>query len=366
MEKMRKIPLDEPLFAGNEKKYISECIESGWVSWQGSFVSRFEEAIADYLKVKYAVTVSTGTAATHMVLAALGIRSRDEVIVPTMSFITTPGMISSLGAKSVPVDCSPVRFYLNPVEVRKKITGRTKAIIAVHLYGRPADMAPLSEIAEKNKIRLIEDCSHSIGAEYNKKKTGSFGDANFFSMHNKIIAAGEGGVITTNDKDIFEKINYLRSPPEDNRSKNSILNFSYRMSNLQAAVALAQLEKIDELVARRKRNAELYREFLGKSNSLEIIPEDKDTLSVYWRNNLLLNKKSRISRDLLIGKLELSGIQARPVYSPIHMHPFFSNKLNGKFPVAEMLSKNGIDLPSSPKLTGGEIEFISKKILLFC
>lgn len=363
---MQKIPLDEPLFLGNEKKYLSKCIESGWISWQGEFVSKFEKAIAKYLNVKYAITASSGTAANHLALAALGIKDKDEIIVPTLSFITTSGLISSSGAKNIFADCSPGKFYIDQKKVKEKITGRTKAIIAVHLYGRPADMDALAEIAGKNEICLIEDCSQSVGAEYKKEKTGSIGDVNYFSLYNKTIAAGEGGVVATNNKDIFEKINYLRAPPEDNRSKSSVLNFSYRMSNLQAAVALAQLEKIDELIARRRRNAKLYLEFLGKSSSLEIVPEDKNTKSVYWRNNILLNNSANISRDRLIKKLKRQGIQTRPVYSPVHLHPFFANMSNGKFPVAEMLSRQGIDLPSSPRLGKSEIEFISSKILSLC
>jgi len=258
---MRKfIPIAEPLFEGNELKYLTDCIESGWVSSAGKYVQQFENEFGEYIGCKYGVAVHTGTAALHLALAALGVGPGDEVVIPTLTFAATANAVLYTGAKPILVDVEEETWNLDPDLIEKNITEQTKAIIPVHLYGFPCDMDKILEIAEKYNVNIVEDAAEAHGAEYKGKKVGGIGTVGCFSFFaNKIITSGEGGICVCNESDIVEKIETLRDHgmKKDKKYWHDEVGFNYRMTNLQAAVCVAQLERINTFINKNSKNAKL-------------------------------------------------------------------------------------------------------------
>jgi len=354
------IPIAEPAIGKEELKNVIEAVKSGWISSKGKFVEEFEKKFAEYCGVKYAVATSNGTAALHLALAALGIGKEDEVIVPTLTFVATANAVTYCNAKPVFVDSHPEYWCINPEKIEEKITSKTKAIIPVHLYGHPCDMDAIMDVAEDHDLFIIEDAAEAHGAEYKGKKVGSFGNISCFSFYgNKIITTGEGGMCLTDNEELNEKMRILRDHGMSFSKKywHDVVGFNYRMTNIQAAIGLAQLTKIDKFVQKKRQIAKWYeeefRELVDKEK-IKLHPEMRWAKCVYWMYSILLMKKR--SRDDLLSKLAKQGIEARPFFYPIHkLPPYINFKC---LPIAESLSSRGINLPSSTKLEKSHIQSV--------
>ena len=356
------IPIAEPSLGNEELNNIVDAVKSGWISSKGKFIPEFEERFAQYCGVKYGVATSNGTAALHLALVALGIGEGDEVIAPTLTFVATANVVKYTGAKPVFVDSHPDYWCIDPTKIEKAITPRTKMIIPVHLYGHPCDMDAILNIAHKHNLYVIEDAAEAHGAGYKGKKVGSFGDIACFSFYgNKLITTGEGGMCLTNDEELAQRMRILRDHGmnPNKRYWHEVVGFNYRMSNIQAAVGVAQLEKLDRFIEKKREIAGWYSEGLKELKERELIklhPEIPWARCVYWMYSILITDDFSLSRDGLMKELDEKGIETRPLFYPIHVMPPY--KCNDKFPIAEELSRRGISLPSSVKLTRHDIEAV--------
>lgn len=354
-----RIPVAEPCIGEEELRNVIEAVKSGWISSKGKFIEEFEREFARYCDVKYGIATANGTVALHLALKALGIGKGDEVIVPTLTFVATANAVTYCNAKPVFVDSHPEYWCIDPEKIEEKITENTKAIIVVHLYGHPCDMDWIIDIAEDKGLYVIEDAAEAHGAEYKGKKVGSFGDIACFSFYgNKIITTGEGGMCVTNNEELAEKMRILRDHgmSKERRYWHEVIGFNYRMTNLQAAIGVAQLKKLDEFIEKKRQIAKWYSEKikeLEEEGLIKLHPEMKWAKCVYWMYSILIEDDAKISRDGLIKKLEESGIETRPFFVPMHLLPMYNS--GEKLPVAEELSRKGMNLPSSVILEKDEI-----------
>lgn len=357
-------PVAEPKFGDAELRYVSECVLTGWVSSAGKFVTRFEEQFSEFCETKFAVSSSSGTTALHLSLLALGIGPGDEVIVPSFTFISTANAVTFTGAKPVFVDSEPSTWNINPVEIKKAITPKTKAIIPVHVYGHPASIDPIFDIAREYNLPVVEDAAEAHGALYKGKKVGSFGDMGMFSFYgNKIITTGEGGMIVTDNKDLAEKMRVFRDHGMDPKRRywHSVLGYNYRMTNIQAALGVAQMERIDQIVEQKRRNAALYAKGLQDIPGITLPPEAAWAKNVYWLYSILIDEDEfGMSSKELRSQLKERGIETRPLFPPVHQQPIYNT--GQSLSVCEMLSRCGLSLPSSVNLNGDEIERITGEI----
>jgi len=359
---MYKIPVYQPSLNGNEKKYVNECLDSTWISSKGKFVNEFENAFAEYIGVKHAATVSNGTVAIHLALLALGIGEGDEVIVPTLTYIASVNAIAYTGATPVFVDSLQDSWQIDPADVIKKITPRTKAVMAVHLYGHPCDMNALMEICKKHNLFLIEDCAEAIGTLYKGKHVGTFGDISTFSFFgNKTITTGEGGMVVTNDETLHDRSVHFKGQglAKHRQYWHDVIGYNYRMTNICAAIGLAQLEQIEQVLVDKKRVADTYRKCLENTSVVFHNSQGEDVYHSYWMCSILT--KDAKQRDLLREYLDKEGIETRPLFYPVHTMPMYSVQYQ-RHPVAEDLGWRGLNLPSYPGLKSEDIEFICEKI----
>lgn len=357
------IPIADPLIGNEELKNVIKAVRSGWISSKGKFIQEFEEEFAHFCGVKYGIAVSNGTAALHLALTALGIGQGDEVIIPTLTFIATANAVNYTGAKPVFVDSHPDYWCIDPRKIEKKITKRTKAIIPVHLYGHPCDMDQIMRIAKKYNLLIIEDSAEAHGAEYKGKRVSSFGEINCLSFYgNKIITTGEGGICLTNDKKLSKNMRILRDHGMDpgRRYWHEKIGFNYRMTNMQAAIGVAQMKRIEKLIEAKRKIAFSYNKIFKKIPGINIPPEMNFARSVYWMYSILLDDRFRMDRDKLMIKLIENGVECRPLFYPIHALPPY--RLSEKFPIAEAISRRGISLPSAATLRKSDIEKICKII----
>lgn len=362
----RIIPVADTLLDGNELAYLTECIQSNWISSAGGFVSRFENAFARAVDCEYGVACANGTVALHLALAALGIKEGDEVIIPTFTMIATANAVSYTGASPVLVDAETETWNMDAGQIERKITPRTRAIVVVHTYGHPVNMDAVSRIASKYGLPVIEDAAEAHGAQYDGRRVGSLGNAATFSFYaNKIITTGEGGMVTTNDGEIAAIARRLRDhafSPE-RHFWHEYRGFNYRMTNLQAAVGLAQTERFDALVEARRKNARFYSERLTRVPGLRLPGESAPAKSVCWMYGLLVEEAFGPTRDELRARLASKGIETRTFFIPIHLQPIYFERFRGKrFPVAEDLCRRGLYLPSGPSLTEADIEFVAEQV----
>ena len=358
------IPIAKPFLQKQEFEYVIDCLNDGWISSKGKYINKFEDAFAEYIGCKYAVAVMNGTVALHLALSTLNIGKGDEVIVPGLTFIATANAVTYTGAKPVFADSEKDTWNIDPISVTRLITPRTKAIIPVHLYGQPCRMQELKSIASKNKLYIIEDAAEAHGAEYKGIRVGSIGDIGCFSFFgNKIITTGEGGMIVTNNKEVYEKAKILRDHgmEPDKKYWHPYIGYNYRMTNLQAAIGLAQIEKINMIIDRKITIARLYREKLKDLKKISLSPQNDWSTNVYWMFSILINDTSSfIQRDQFIDFMQKQKIETRPFFYPIHqMPPYFSNI---SLPVCEKISQNGINLPSYTEISEKEIYRICDKI----
>jgi perosamine synthetase len=356
----KSIPVCEPKLYGNELELVTDCIKTNWISSKGKYIERFEKEFANFCGVKHGIAVFNGTVAIHLALISAGIKTGDEVIVPAFTTVCSTNPIFYCNAKPVLVDAEPKTWNIDPTKIEKAITNKTKAILPVHLYGHPCDMDAITEIAKKHGLLVIEDAAEAHGAEYRGKRVGSFGDISTFSFYaNKIITTGEGGMLLTDDAAIADRARSLRDQAygKENRFMHESIGFNYRMTNLQAAIGCAQMKHIGESIEARRKNAKLYNSLLQNVGGITLPPEAKWAKNAYWMYTIMLEKSFGTDRDTVMKLLERNGIGTRPVFYPIHNQPAYGGYFRGeKYPVAEELSKKGINLPSANALTKNEIE----------
>lgn len=366
MSEYRIVPISVPNLNGNELKYLTDCVKSGWISSKGKYVTMFSEKFASYINAKAAFGVSSGTTALHLALVALGIGREDEVIMPTFTMISCANAITYTNATPVPVDSEINTWNIDPFEIEENITEKTKAIMVVHLYGHPVDMGQIMNIARKYNLYIIEDVAEAHGAEYKGKKVGTIGDIGCFSFYaNKIITTGEGGMFVTNSQELAERARKLRDQAYNEELRKWLVHdeigFNYRMTNMQAAIGLAQLERINQFIETHRKNARLYNALLKDISGIKLPPEETWAKNVYWMYTILVDEcEFGFSRDNLMKKLEAKGIETRSVFYPIHLQPPYKKKyLHGIYPVAEKLSKMGINLPSGNTTKEEEVYYVA-------
>lgn len=360
------IPVCEPLLSGNESKYVMQCIQGNWISSAGRFILEFEREFAHLCDVRYAAATTSGTTALHLALVTMDLGPGDEVILPTFTMIATANTVRYTGATPVLVDSELETWNMDAEQIEKAITPRTKAIMVVHTYGHPCDMDPILRLAERHELFLLEDAAEAHGAVYKGRKVGGIGDAACFSFYaNKIVTTGEGGMIVTNNEDFYKKAVNLRDHAfsSERHFWHKFLGFNYRMTNMQAAVGLAQVERFNDLVGRRIQHAKLYSSLLNDVEGLTLPPVTRDIKNVFWMYSLLVGDDFGISRDELRARLAKRGIETRTFFIPIHLQPIYYNQFKGQeFPVAEELCRKGLYLPSAGGLANEEIEFICESI----
>lgn len=366
-DKRTHLPVSQPQLGEKELMYVTECVLSGWVSSNGKFVNQFEEGFAQFTDTTHAISCSNCTTALHIALLALGIGFGDEVIVPTFTFIATANAVTYTGAKPVFVDSECRNWNMDPESIRVSITPKTRAILVVHIYGQPANMDAIMELAQTHSLCVIEDVAEAQGAFYKDKPLGSFGDAACFSFFgNKIMTTGEGGMLVTHRQDVADKARLLRDHgmSKDRRYWHPIVGFNYRMTNLQAALGVAQLERFPVLIAEKARIHREYSRNLSDIAGLSFPIALEHATPVCWLFTFLVDEEQEgVSRDTLGDHLKFKHIDTRPTFPCLHWQPIY--KENKLYPVAEDLSRRGISLPSDVSLTTLEIERVCETIRAF-
>jgi perosamine synthetase len=350
------IPVYKPYLNGKEKEYVIECLDSKWISSKGDFVHRFEKEFSNYLNIGFSTTVSNGTVALHLALLALGIKAGDEVIVPTFTYIASVNAIQYVGANPVFVDSENQHWNINPDKIVGKITSKTKAILAVHMYGAPCELDKIAQICKLYNLFLIEDVAEAFGSKYKGKFTGSFGDISTFSFFgNKTITTGEGGMVVSNNKSLIDRVSFLKAQSVSATKEywHDEIGYNYRMTNICAAIGLAQLEQVDTIIKRKREIAQLYKSELGCC-PFSFQEDSEVSYNTYWMVSFTVSDKS--TRDTIRTRLLKEGIETRPFFHPAHKMPTFRN--NESFLVAETLSETGLNLPSYPDLKDEEIKQI--------
>lgn len=361
------IPLCIPQIEGNEWKYVKECIDTNWVSSVGSYVNLFEERFAEYVKSKHAVVTMNGTAAIHLALAALGIGEGDEVIIPSMTFISPVNCIKYVGATPVFVDICRDTFVMDAEKVEELITPRTKAILPVHIYGNAVDMDKIMEIAEKHNLYVVEDATEGLGTTYKGKMLGTIGHMGCYSFNgNKLITTGAGGMLVTNDDRYAEHAKFLSTQTkvvtENKGFYHPEVGYNFRMPNLLAAFGVAQLECAAKYVGIKKENAKHYNNHLKDVKGISLPVEREGTDHSQWLYSVIVEDDYGMTRDELIIKLKENGIEARPFFLAVHEMPPYKDCAYGDMKVTTELVQKGINLPSSVSLTEDDVETICNVI----
>lgn len=366
---MNFVPVNEPLLNGNEKKYLCECIDSGWISSEGPFVKEFEQKMSANVGRKYGIAVSSGTAALEVAARALGIQAGDEVILPTFTIISCAMAITKLGAVPVLVDSDLFSWNMNVEEIESKITGRTKAIMIVHLYGLPVNVEPILSLAEKYNLKIIEDAAEMHGQTYYGKPCGSFGDISTFSFYpNKHITTGEGGMIVTDNEELAEKCRSLRNLcfRKDVRYVHDEISDNYRFTNIQAALGLAQLERLDEFIQHKRAMGKYYTEKLSGIDGLLLPVERTDYAdNIYWVYGLVLDRHIQADNREVQKLLAEQKIGTRTFFWCMHEQPVYKRIglfEDESYSNAEYLARKGFYIPSGLALTGEQMEYVVEQV----
>lgn len=365
---MAFIPVCEPMLAGNELKYVTEAVSTGWISSSGKYVTEFEKQFAEYCGCKYGIAVCNGTIALHLALIGLGIGKGDEVIVPTFTMIASAFAVCYTGAKPVFVDADKDTWNIDVKKIEEKITSKTKAIMPVHIFGKMCDMDAIHALAKKYNLYVLEDAAEAHGASYHGVKAGASSDIAAFSFFaNKNITTGEGGMVVTNNKEIYDRARYFKNvcfPLDGPRNyQHEDIGYNYRMSNVVAAIGLAQVEKADDYKEMRIRNHQLYKKYLSDVPGILFQSEpDKDCVDVCWMNTIVIDPaKYGHHKDELIAHLKENEIDTRLLFTGMHKQKAMMDygcDCSGEYPVCEWLTENGFYLPSSSSLTEEQIKFI--------
>jgi perosamine synthetase len=361
---MYSIPIYQPSLTGNERRYLLECLDSTWISSKGRFIGEFEHRFSDFVGVRHAATVCNGTVALHLALVSLGIGPGDEVIVPTLTYIASVNAITYTGATPVFVDSLADTWQMDPHDVRRKISPKTRAIMAVHLYGHPCDMDALRSIARESGVYLIEDCAEAIGTLYRGQHVGTFGDVGTFSFFgNKTITTGEGGMVVTNDETLHERSVHFRGQglAAHRQYWHDVIGYNYRMTNICAALGVAQLEQAAGFIKRKREIALRYQASLDGAG-VTLHGEAPGVYHSYWMCSLLVDDPAK--RDPLRDYLASSGIETRPVFHPVHTMPMYAKRFQ-RMPVAESIGWRGVNLPSWPGLADSQIDEICDRVRAF-
>jgi len=369
MIERKAIPVAQPILGGNERKYVLECLDSGWISSIGRFIGLFEDSFARFCATSYGIACNNGTTALHLALAALATGPGDEIIVPTLTYVATANAVLYCGARPVFVDSDPETMTMDVSLLEEAVTERTKGIIVVHLYGHPVDMNPVLEVARRCGLFVIEDAAEAHGALYEGRPVGSIGQAGTFSFYgNKIISSGEGGMVTTSDAELRARLCLLRGQGMDPQRRYwfPVVGYNYRMTNVAAAIGLAQLEQVDHFLETRRSIALIYENHLNELREFLVLPIEKPWAKhVYWSYPVLLRDSVRTDRDGIMKHLEQDGIDTRPVFYPMHTLPAYAGG-PGSFPVAERLAARGFCLPMHCLLTEEDIQYISGRLAHWC
>lgn len=365
---MAFIPVCEPMLAGNELKYVTEAVSTGWISSSGKYVTEFENQFAEYCGCKYGIAVCNGTIALHLALIGLGIGKGDEVIVPTFTMIASAFAVCYTGAKPVFVDADKDTWNIDVKKIEEKITSKTKAIMPVHIFGKMCDMDAIHALAKKYNLYVLEDAAEAHGASYHGVKAGASSDIAAFSFFaNKNITTGEGGMVVTNNKEFYDRARYFKNvcfPLDGPRNyQHEDIGYNYRMSNVVAAIGLAQVEKADDYKEMRIRNHQLYKKYLSDVPGILFQSEpDKDCIDVCWMNTIVIDPaKYGHHKDELIAHLKENEIDTRLLFTGMHKQKAMMDygcDCSGEYPVCEWLTENGFYLPSLSSLTEEQIKFI--------
>lgn len=359
------IPVNEPLLNGNEKKYLCECIDTGWISSEGPFVKRFEEEMSTSVGRKYGIAVSNGTAALEVAVQALGISTGDEVIMPTFTIISCAMAVTKRGGIPVFVDSDPNTWNMIAEQIEEKITPRTKAIMMVHIYGLPVEVDKILAIAKKHNLKVIEDAAEMHGQLYDGKPCGSFGDISTFSFYpNKHITTGEGGMIVTDDEALAERCRDLRNLcfRREQRYVHEEISDNYRFTNLQAAVGIAQLERLNEFVDKKRRMGARYTEMLSDVKGISLpVASDRHADNIYWVYGIVLGDEVGIDNRTAVQFLGERGVGCRTFFWCMHEQPVYRKQgmyINEHYPGAELLSRRGFYIPSGLAITDEQMETV--------
>jgi perosamine synthetase len=378
-KRLNVIPLSEPAITGNEWKYIKDCLDTGWVSSVGSYVNRFEKMVAEYVGCKYGVAVVNGTSALHLSLLVCDVKSGDEVIVPTLTFVATANVVKYCGAEPVFIDCDQETLCLDVEKLKhfldmectqkndgytyNKASGRrVKAIMPVHIFGHPVEMDDIIGLCQLYNIDIIEDATESLGSEYKGQKTGSFGKLACLSFNgNKIITSGGGGMVVTNDECLAEKVKHLSTQAKNDSIEydHNEIGYNYRLTNIQAAMGVAQMESLDTFVEIKRKNAFRYKNLFSNINSIEFMWEKLWVKSNFWFYTI---KVSTAHKKTLMDFLLSKNIQVRPLWKPIHTLPMYKDCQTQRIESAINIYDTAINLPCSVSLKEDEIDFIVKNI----
>ena len=365
--KMDFIAVNEPLLNGNEKKYLNQCIDTGWISSEGPFVKEFEDKFSKKVGRKYGVAVCNGSVALDLAVLSLDLPKGSEIIMPTFTIISCAAAIIRAGLKPVLVDSDSLTWNMDVTQIEKKITKKTKAIMVVHIYGLPVDMDPILDITKKYNLKIIEDAAEAHGQVYKNKECGSFGDISIFSFYpNKHVTTGEGGMIVTDDLALAEKCKSLRNlcfKPEK-RFVHDELGFNYRMTNLQAALGLAQLEQLDGFVIKKRAMGKLYTKLLQDLDCVQLpLPQTGYAQNIYWVYGLLLKENIKLDAQEVMQKLQEKGVGTRPFFWCMHEQPVLKKMglfKDEQYPVAENLARRGFYLPSGLNLSENQVIRVCK------
>ena len=360
------IPVCEPLLSGKELAYVTDCLKTNWISSKGKYIEEFEQKFARYCGCRFGVSTTSGTTALHLAIASLGIGKGDDVIVPTFTMAATVFAIIYTGAKPVLIDSEPETWNIDVGKIEEKITPQTKAILPVHIYGHPCDMNPILDIAGRYGLYVIEDAAEAHGAEYKGTRVGGLGDIGCFSFYaNKIITTGEGGMVVTNSEEIAARARSLKDLAYSTKRRflHIDMGFNYRMTNIQAAIGLAQFERIEEMIGRRRKNAYLYNSLLKDVEGIRLPVEKEWAKNVYWMYSILVEDKFGFDRDEVMSRLNEKGIETRTFFIPMHQQPVFTGMglFDGEiYPVSEEFSQRGLYLPSGSGLSEEQIGYICR------
>jgi perosamine synthetase len=366
INRLRRISICSPLLEGNELLYLTECVKTNWISSQGKYVRLFEKKFKDYHEGFEALAVSNGTVALHLALEALGVGEGDEVIVPDLTFAASINAVIYTGATPVLVDVEQDSFNLDVTKIEELITGKTKAIMPVHLYGQSCDMDAVAAIAKKHNLFIVEDCAEALGSLFKGRPVGVFGDAATFSFFgNKTITTGEGGMVLFKDSKIAHKASVLRDHgmSKEKRYWHDYVGFNYRLTNLQASVGVAQFERLEYFVQAKRNLAATYNETLNKYDFFQTPIEKEGTFNSYWLYTFLIKDNAPFSREDLMDYLSKKGIESRPVFYPLHIMPPYKTYGNKEhLQTSAMISRSGVSLPSSVNLSKLETKYICNSI----